>query len=298
MWVRASAPLTENVSQIVTAVSSHSLILGEHIALIDSSIGAVADTLLETLRAFIPAEQKLDTLLLTHGHFDHLGGVPFLRRAYPELEVIASPQTAELVSDRSYLERCFEWNAHAAAAAQVELSLKQEEWLNLFRVDRIVRDGDTVYLRGGVELKVIASPGHTPDSLSFFVRPDGVVVGGEALGGYHGRGKFSVCFSESYTEYLEALDKLSNLEVKAIVFSHCGALTGELAQAYLTNARTEAEKLHGVITQRLESGEVVEEITTGLYPELRDQNVLAEGPFAELVEESIRRMVQVVAEGR
>jgi hydroxyacylglutathione hydrolase len=84
-------------------------------------------------------------LILTHAHADHIAGLPELRRRYAPT-VIASAETA----------------ARAGGA------------------DEIVRDGETVTL-GRLAAKVIATPGHCPDHVSYWFADDALLFSGDAL---------------------------------------------------------------------------------------------------------------------
>lgn len=296
MWIRASGPLGEQTFQLTTAVSSHLLIVGEKTALVDASISAVSERLIEEVKAYLPAGKALDYLLLTHGHFDHVGGTPAIRAAFPNLQVWASRLTQELLADREQVGHIAQRNITCQQAMGQESTSTVEDWANAFHVEHIVRDGDMIALGSQVEVKVITAPGHTEDSVCYFVRPDGAIAGGEALGGFHGRGKISSAFMSGYEDYISNFLKLSNLELEIISFPHSGALTGQLAKNYLTLAQQAAEQLREQIKLGLANGEVVGEVCNRLLPEFVEQGVVAEGPFREMVEESMQRMVQVVAE--
>lgn len=302
MWVRSTGKLSDHVWQLTTPVSTHFLLRGEKSALIDTGILSFAEYLLEQLKANLEQNKPLDYVLLTHCQFDTLGGLALIREQFPEVIVFASPQAGELLGKADYLKDSFARNQRIGLAMQRPVEVDEETWTKGISVSQVLRDGDALDLGAldlgaRVDVKVLQCLGHSDHSLGYFIRPDGAVYGGEAFGGYHGRGKYSSCFSRSFDEYVASLEKLGNLEINIVGFPHSGVVTGELAKTYIFHAQEEATRLYSNIKQRLESGEIVDEIHQAILPELKEQGLLADGPFQELVEESLRKMIQVVAAG-
>ena len=94
---------------------------------------------------------KVDTLLLTHSHYDHVGNAAELRRR--GTTVIAGPGDAEGVE-------LADWRtAPYAAGFQVPAC----------KVDRVVHDGDIIEA-GGFRFEVIHAPGHTDGSVIYQLR--------------------------------------------------------------------------------------------------------------------------------
>lgn len=90
-----------------------------------------------------------DKILLTHGHFDHIGAVEGIRRIHPDLPVIACrKELPVLLSPKMNYSR-------SALGRDITL-----------RPDQTVSDGDTVPL-DGLSFQVLETPGHTAGSLTF-----------------------------------------------------------------------------------------------------------------------------------
>jgi len=299
MWIRASGKIGENTAQLTTAVSSHLLVIGDtQAALVDASIAAVGPNLIDEIKQYLTADHVLEYVLLSHAHFDHIGALPQLRKEWPSLKVIASPQCQELLNNKEYLKSLYTKNADCAAAIGFTELQSEAEWLSSFTLERVMSDGDVIMLDGGIEIKMIDCPGHTADSLAFYVRPDCVLASGEALGAYYGRDKLSCCFTSDYKSYLSSLDKFSRLELNFVVLPHGGTLSGDLARKYPMEARIATERFFATVSERLETGEVVDEIAQSLTTEWTFENRAPEGPFVATIGESIHKMVKLVAEAK
>lgn len=296
MWIRASGKLGENTFQLTTAVSSHLLVCGEVAALVDASVAPLCARLDEEIQTYLKGEFPLRYIFLTHAHFDHLGAIPELRKRHPGVQLVVSPQSAEILSSREFLVEMFEQNKKIADALRSDIGIDLEEWCSAFTADRIVGDGDTISLGDGVEVKVVGLPGHTEDSLAYFILPDGVLCGSEALGVYYGREKLGGIYTSSYDQYIASIDKALRLDVKVLTLPHSGSLTGDLVITYLQSLRFQVEEFTNAIRERLAQGEIIEEIYNSVLPEWLEEDYTPEGPFVGLTRDSLRSMIRVIAE--
>ena len=113
-------------------------------------------------------KKKLDAIILTHSHSDHVGAAAKLRRL-TGATVIASK------ADAPYIERTVK-------------PLRDDYEFPACEVDQPVDDGDVIQI-GNMAWKVILTPGHTPGSMCLFLDPqfgtdkDGapVLISGDTL---------------------------------------------------------------------------------------------------------------------
>ena len=117
----------------------------------------------QRLKDFIEGRSlKPVKVLLTHGHFDHTLGLADAAAAW-NVPVYLHPADADL------LVRSIDWSRQLGlTATPYEGPLTG------------IADGDTIRF-GNTELKVIATPGHTPGGVCYYNEKDAVLFSGDTL---------------------------------------------------------------------------------------------------------------------
>lgn len=121
--------------------------------------GAECRTILDVVSK---AKARVTAIVLTHGHNDHIGAVAELREA-TGAEVYISSGDADCLTN-----------------AERNLSIFMGDNVKGAAADRIVSDGEILEL-GGMEFKVLATPGHTKGGLCFYNEPNKVVFVGDTI---------------------------------------------------------------------------------------------------------------------
>jgi len=186
------------------------------VALVDAGNDAAATAILAELARRNLGPDAVTTILITHGHPDHIAGVA----KFPRAQVTALDTEVPLIEGRT--------------GARGPLTRLMPVSPTGITVARPMADGDTIPL-GSHMVRVFAVPGHTQGSAAYLV--DGVLFMGDAADSTDEGAVIEApwVFSDSQAQdraALVALDqrlKRENVAVKAIAFSHSGMLTGGLA---------------------------------------------------------------------
>lgn len=104
----------------------------------------------------------LKGILLTHGHFDHIGAVEALRNAY-QVPVWAAEAERELLSD-------VEENLSGSWTGR-PIRVKADHWL---------QDLDC-FMLAGMRIQMILTPGHTAGSCCYYLAEEHVLLSGDTL---------------------------------------------------------------------------------------------------------------------
>ena len=155
-------------------VNAYLLVEADGLVLIDAGTPASTKPIIAYIRSIGRQPQEIKALLLTHGDFDHIGALNALRADFP-FKVYASQLAAD-----SLLEGKASRSLNVGAVGRVVMKL-MEKFMGkqVVIVDQVVGEGDVLPFAGGVQ--VVASPGHTPGHLSFYLSAQKVLLAGDSM---------------------------------------------------------------------------------------------------------------------
>ena len=104
---------------------------------------------------------EVDTILLTHGHFDHIWGCSKLRQ-------LSGAKVYALDKEEDVLMSA---DLNASELAGRACTVKANEFL---------KDGQEIEVLG-FKIKVLATPGHTKGSCCFYFEDDDILISGDTL---------------------------------------------------------------------------------------------------------------------
>ena len=117
-----------------------------------------------------------------------------------------------------------------------------------------LKEGDRFDL-GGVTCEVYEVPGHTGDSLAFFIPEIRALFAGEAYGIPEGAkdGQVQVEFLSSYDDYISSLDKMIRLRPKIIGMAHLWVFTDDDATDFLKRSLEATPRYRELIEEYLDA---------------------------------------------
>ncbi len=120
--------------------------------------------------------EELDSIVLTHIHFDHAGGAAALARLNPGARIFLHPRVAGLVVDPTRLNEAVTsvWGPQTGSLFGFPEPAPEG-------IVEAVAGGETIDLGAGRTLEVIETPGHTRAHLAFLDRKADAVFCGDAV---------------------------------------------------------------------------------------------------------------------
>ena len=155
------------------------LIRGDRPCLVETGTALSAPTVVASLAELGVGPTDLATIVVTHIHLDHAGGVGDIAAAFPQAQVVVHERGARHLVDPEKLVR----SAHRVFGPVMEKLFGD---LRPTEADRVVTLGDvgTVDLGGGRRLDAFHAPGHASHHVGLVDSQTGDLYCGDAAGVY------------------------------------------------------------------------------------------------------------------
>jgi glyoxylase-like metal-dependent hydrolase (beta-lactamase superfamily II) len=197
------------------------VLLTERPCLVETGTALSAPVVRDGISALGISPADLVTVVVTHIHLDHAGGVGDIAAAYPKAEIVVHERGARHLVDPARL---------VASARQVYGDVMDEMFGDLKPTDatriRAVDDGDVVKLGGSRVLTACYSPGHAQHHVGLLDSVSGDLYVGDAAGIYVPE-KALVRPSTPPPDFdlhkaLDSLQRFRSLQPTRLLFSHFG----------------------------------------------------------------------------
>jgi hydroxyacylglutathione hydrolase len=144
------------------------LLYGDEICLIDSGVASSDQVIFDYIRKTGRQPEEISLLILTHSHPDHVGAGLAIKGA-------SGCAVAAHGAEKAWIE-------------DVELQSRERPVPGFHslvggsvKVDRVLKEGDTLDLDDSLNLEVIHTPGHSEGSISLWLSKEGVLFSGDAI---------------------------------------------------------------------------------------------------------------------
>jgi glyoxylase-like metal-dependent hydrolase (beta-lactamase superfamily II) len=227
------------------------VVRGESIALIETGTSLTVPHTLAGLERLGIRPEQVDHILCTHIHMDHAGGAGYLAAALPRAKVYIHSMTGQHLVDPSKL------------LPSVRRAVGEEAWplhgdIKPLPAERL-RPAEALRLDLGrdVVLEAIATPGHSPDHLSYRDLKSGGLFIGDAAGLVMDRWELAFPCTPvpayDLAAHRDTIIRLQALDLPRIYVTHYGPHDDVAFQ--LDRAATKLEELVSLVDAALAAGD-------------------------------------------
>jgi glyoxylase-like metal-dependent hydrolase (beta-lactamase superfamily II) len=223
-------------------------IIGKTATLVDSGTPtSPEEAIFPYLNHLGKSPNQISTIILTHAHFDHCGGLSAIKKKH-DAKVAVHVSDAPLMADPTLLNR--QLNHRFPEIYPSDLAPEYEP----AKVDLSLKDGDEIDLEDRA-LKVIHTPGHSEGSIVLLDEKIGLCISGDSI---QGRGERRPLLFSSSTDYVRSLKKLKKKSIRTLILGHPfapfnkGVLHGKEAEEFLAESLSAIEELQGEVLKIVE----------------------------------------------
>ncbi len=245
--------ITDNLTLIGNWNLPAYLVIGnDRVVMVDAGPVSMAPTFLEEMPKALSGRLP-DLVVFTHSHFDHIGGAPYLKRHMPGLK-FGGHEYLFYVMGRPGARRVMEGlNRRMTDPGLIREKLIDADFdYSVITGDVILTDGQVIDLGGGVTVTALFTPGHTQDSMSYLVKPDEIVLTGEAMGIVPGDELYvGPEFLTSYDDYIGSINKVRAARPRRVLTGHHAQAYGDEVERLIAAALRDAAALKDKIERYL-----------------------------------------------
>lgn len=192
--------------------SNQYLIEGDKALLVDTGSGLY---LKDTMRFIESHVKKLDTIILTHRHIDHVGGAKFISEKFG-CEIFAS------TDDSMPLIMGKQESGISLGLEMPKLRVKTLEYGELLK---------------DFELEIMHSPGHTIGGITLYNKAEKSLFSGDTIFAYGGVGRWDL-ETGSRAQLLDSIKKIANLNIENLYPGHGSSIEGNAHEHVLMALNT------------------------------------------------------------
>jgi hydroxyacylglutathione hydrolase len=149
---------------------------------------------------------KIEQIIITHGHFDHIEAVDELR------EKTGAPVSIHILEQDFLTDP--EKNLSCLLGSRVKVSA----------ADTLLKEGDEIVLDGQQIFEVWHTPGHSPGSISLYNSQEGIIFSGDLVFSRGiGRADFAGCCQEELYSSIE--ERILTLPINTMIYPGHGIKT-------------------------------------------------------------------------
>lgn len=255
------------------------LLVGEDkVAVLDCGMAFCAKEKIERVKDLLGG-RSVDYLIVGHSHYDHIGSIPHFKKVWPEAKVVAGEHAAAVFQKPGALRTIRNLSVTAAETYRPETAAYAGDYDDeSLKADIVVREGDTLPL-GGLTLEVLETPGHTKDTLSFFVPELSLLFASESQGVLIAERSMYPCYLVGLEMALRSIDKCAAIPCRHIASPHYGVIDDAFVPDYFRLARFTTEECRDLILDGYKRGLDTQGITRLFADKYRTAALIEKQPL-------------------
>lgn len=219
----------ENIVRVTAGQGGEALLItgSENTVLLDCGMAYCGEQMADNVARLT---DRLDYVLLSHSHYDHVGALPYIRERFPEAVVCGSAKCAHIFTKESARALIIQLGEEAGRLYGSGSDFKIR--VDGLSVDRVLDEGDCVELGNGRRIIAYETLGHTDCSLSYFLEPEKILFASESTGIIEGVERIHTPCLKSFSDALDSSAKCRSLSPAHICLPHFGMLPQVLLDRY------------------------------------------------------------------
>lgn len=193
------------------------LLRGRANILFEAGMAYAADAMIEKIKQELQGE-PLHAVLLSHSHYDHVAGLPAVRKEWPDVKVYASERAKEILVKPGALKTIRRLSGEAAEASGLSWDSAYDD--RDIQADIGLKDGETTEISGD-QVYAFATPGHTKCSMSYVINGE-VMLCSETVGVMNRNQEYMPSFLVDYKGVEDSIRRSAEIPVREIILNHYG----------------------------------------------------------------------------
>ena len=218
----------EDIVRVTAGEGSECLLVftEEKTILMEAGMAFAGKALVQNIKKALDERERmrLDYVTLSHSHYDHIGGLPYVLDEWPDACVIASQKAKKVFGSTGAGETMARLTDEAAETFGGEPGTFRFSDL---RVDVVAGDNDLICLGSGEYLRVLETKGHTDCCLTFCFEPEKIMFSSESTGVIRQEGVITSAILKSYEEAVASAKKCLTYRPEILITPHYGVMTKE-----------------------------------------------------------------------
>lgn len=202
-------------------------------------------------------KESLDYVLLSHSHYDHIGALPYVVEAFPDIKVYGSMKCQSILERPNALKLMKELGTSAQKMYAPES--KEEIPVEGLRVDIVIHDKDEIDL-GNMKIIAFETKGHTDCSMSYALEPLKLLFTSESTGILINKDFLHTPILKNFDDAKEALNKCKMYGAKYVCLPHFGMLPEFFNEEYWNMFERFYNEKKAYVTEMFNAGATEDEI--------------------------------------